>query len=246
MTRIAGMKPIQHDVPELGQRPAECMQTAATSLLRAVGLDITIDEVLTQVPVYVDEKGEKIGTSPGHLASYLALQNLSPTVYSFDTELFDRSWDSLASTQVVSSLKDRLPNIPDHSWLSKYAHILVDGWELFVNSGGKFRFVPLSNDLVMRELSKSPLYVMLNSTYLNGVSRQRYDVDKGRFVEDSSAGRSLTHSVVVSGFDGSDYIVVDPDPPAGEKVTRKVAPDHLLCSIMAAQTESDNLFISFG
>ncbi len=240
------MKRIQHDVPELGQRPAECMQTAATSLLRAVGLDITIDEVLAQVPVYIDEKGEKIGTSPGHLASFLGQQSLSPTVYSFDTELFDRSWDSFTPKQVVSSLKDRLPNIPDHSWLSKYAHILVDGWELFVSSGGKFRLVPLSNDLIMRELSNGPLYVMLNSTYLNGVSRQRFDVDEERFLDDSSAGRSLTHSIVLSGFNGSDYIVVDPDPPAGEKVTRKVSPDHLLCSIMAAQTESDNLFISVG
>ena len=218
------------------------MQTAATQLLTYFDSSVRVEEVIKNVPVYV-ENGEKIGTSPGHLAAYLASQGFKTTVYIFDVELFDPSWEGESAGRIIERLTQRQLGIPTNSWLAKYHHILVDGWKLFAESGGSFAQPPLSTELLHSLLKTHPYLLMVNSTYLNHTAKQVYNRETDKFEDDTTRGRSLTHAVTCAGYKEGSFLIVDPDPPQGETQHRWIKADHLIASIMAAQTESDNLLM---
>lgn len=219
------------------------MQTTAAQVMSFFDPSVTVEQVITEVPVYV-ENGEKIGTSPGHLAAYFASQGYRTTVYMFDIELFDRSWKDLSAREVVANLHKRQPHIPANSWLAAYHHILVDGWELFAKSGGTFEFPVLSVQLLRNLLDTAPYLVSVSSTYLNQEAKQHYNKATDKFDPDPIQGRSLTHAVTCAGYKDGQFLIVDPDPPKGVEPHRWIAQDHLIASIMAAQTESDNFVVS--
>ena len=237
------MSPIEYDIEAIKQRSSECMQTAATQMISYFDGSINVDTVVKDVPVYI-ENGEKIGTSPGHLASYFVQIGYKTTTYIFDVELFDRSWEGFSSQQIITELHKRQKSISQNAWLSKYHHVLVDGWELFMQSGGKFKLPVLSPELLYVALRSGPFLVILSSTYLNQQAKQRYDVASDSFVEDPIKGRSLTHGVTCSGYKDGKFLIIDPDPPVGVDHHRWIDQHHLVASIMVAQTESDNLIIT--
>lgn len=238
------MQPIQHDIQAIKQKTSECMQTAATQLISFYDKSITVEEVLKEVPIYIDENGDKIGTSPGHLASFFAARGYKTTTHIFDVELFDLSWSGLSNTEVINKLIKRQEYIPTNSWLAKYHHILVEGWQLYVQKGGTFGFPVLSSKLIHELLQEGPVLMMVNSTYLNRSSKQSYSTETDKFVDDDLQGRSLTHAVTAAGYKDGKFLIVDPDPPEGIEQHRWIESDHILASIMAAQTESDNFIIS--
>ncbi len=145
---------------------------------------------------------------------------------------------------MVAALRARQEHIPAHSWLSAYHHILVEGWELFAQSGGSFAFPDLTAQLLADRLADGPYLVMVNSTYLNREAKHRYDHELDKFVPDATRGRSLTHAVTCTGYRDERFLILDPDPPKGTPQRRWIGRDHLLVSIMAAQTESDNLLLT--
>jgi hypothetical protein len=236
------MQHIEHEVRAIAQKTSECMQTATTQLLSFFDPKVKVENVIKEVPVYV-ENGEKIGTSPGHLAAYLAQQGYKTTVYIFDVELFDPSWDGKPGDEIIKLLKERGDAVPTNSWLAKYKHVLIDGWKLFVKSGGTFKQPSLSIKLLHDLLVNHPFLLMVNSTYLNHTSKQKYDLATDKFIKDAIIGRSLTHAVTCAGYKDGTFLIVDPDPPKGEEQHRWIKSDHLIASVMAAQTESDNLLM---
>lgn len=219
------------------------MQTATAQMLAHFDPTITVERVINEVPVYV-ENGEKIGTSPGHLAAYLAKAGYKTTVAVFDTELFDRSWIGSDAQEVVGLLKQREQHIPNNAWLAAYHHILVDGWELFANCGGQFDFSPLNGQLLRDYLQHGPYILMVNSTYLNSLPKAKYDQELDKFKKDPIEGRSLTHATTCAGYKDGKFLLIDPDPPEGIDHERWIESDHVIASIMAAQTESDNMLIT--
>jgi hypothetical protein len=238
------MQPIEYDIKAIKQNTSECMQTAATQLISYYEPSITVQEVLTEVPIYIDENGDKIGTSPGHLASFFAARGYKTTTHIFDVELFDITWSGLLDHEIVENLTKRQEHIPANSWLAKYHHILVEGWKLYVQQGGTFSFPQLSSKLLYDLLLAGPVLMMVNSTYLNRTSKQLYSKETDKFVKDSIRGRSLTHAVTAAGYKDGKFLIIDPDPPEGIEQHRWIEGDHILASIMAAQTESDNFVIS--
>lgn len=238
------MQPLEYDIKAIKQKTSECMQTAATQLISYFDPTISVQEVLDAVPVYVDERGEKIGTSPGHLASYFATRGYKTTTHMFDVELFDISWSNLSEVEVIDKLVKRQEYIPANSWLSKYHHILIEGWKVYVQAGGKFSFPSLSSKLLHELLLQGPVLVLVNSTYLNRHSKELYSQETDTFVPDSVRGRSLTHAVTAAGYKDGKFLIIDPDPPEGSEQHRWIESDHILASIMAAQTESDNFVVS--
>lgn len=238
------MSPVKYEVKALPQNTSECMQTAAAQMLSYFDPSIQLSEVIEHVPLYIDDQKEKIGTSPGHLAAYLVQKGYHTMATIFDTELFDRSWGGLATAQVVKNLKKRQQYIPSNSWLSKYHHILVDGWELYAQNGGLFNFPDLTASLLHTLIDGGPYLLMLNSTYLNHTAKQSYHAGTDRFSDDPFRGRSLTHATTCAGYKDGMFLIVDPDPPPHIDAHRWIPQDHLIASIMAAQTESDNLLVS--
>jgi|GEM_PF-1924825 len=237
------MTSIEYDIKAIQQKTSECMQTSATQLLSFFDPTVKLEDVIKAVPLYI-ENGEKIGTSPGHLAAYFAQQGYKTTVYVFDVELFDRSWNDLSAPDVINKLKKRAEYIPTNSWLTAYKNILIDGWELFVKSGGGFIFPILSVGLLQKLLTKAPYLLMVNSTYLNHQAKSSYDKSSDKMIPDSLKGHSTTHAVICAGYRDDKFLIVDPDPPKGTNHHRWIEQDHLIASIMSAQTESDNLLIA--
>jgi hypothetical protein len=150
----------------------------------------------------------------------------------------------LSPQEVVANLHKREKYIPANSWLAAYHHILVDGWKLYAKSGGTFSFPPLSIQLLRDLLNDSPYLLMVNSTYLNQSTKYRYNKDTDKFDPDPIRGRSLTHALTCAGYKDGSFLIVDPDPPTGTNPHRWIAGDHLIASIMSAQTESDNFLIT--
>lgn len=237
------MTPIQYPLKAIKQNAAECMQTATAQMLAFFEPSITVQEVIKAVPVYV-EKGEKIGTSPGHLAAYLAQQGYKTTMHIFDVEFFDRSWKDFNPEEVLAGLHKRQKYIPNNSWLIKYHHILVDGFKLYVQSGGTFSFPPLSIKLLRELLDTGPYLLMVNSTYFNQEAKLRYNQKADTFEPNPTEGRLLTHAVTCAGYKDGQFLIVNPDPPKNIDHHRWIVQDHLVASIMAAQTESDNFLIT--
>ncbi len=237
------MQPIEYEITAIKQKTSECMQTAATQLIAYYDPSITVIEVINKVPIYV-ENGEKIGTSPGHLASFLAAKGYTTTTHIFDVELFDLSWANLSPQEIIQELDERAAHIPQNSWLSKYSHVLIDGWKQYVEKGGLFDFPVLSSALLHQKLAEGPFMIMVNSTYLNRQSKERYNKASDSFDRDAIGGRSMTHAVTAAGYKDDKFLIVDPDPPRGTDQHRWVDSDHLIASIMSAQTESDNFIIT--
>lgn len=238
------MTPIEHKIQAIRQQTAECAQTAAAQTLSFFEPSITADQIVAAVPVYINERGEKVGTSPGHLAAYIANKGYTATAYIFDTELFDRSWQGMESAQVVQSLRRRQQHIPANAWLAKYHQVLVDGWEQFQQAGGRFEFPMLSVSLLRQLLDGGPLLTNVNSTYFNGGPKRRYDIAADAFVDDVIGGVSLTHTMTCAGYKDGKFLIIDPDPPEGTAQHRWENSDHVIASIMAAQTESINLLVA--
>ncbi len=236
------MQPIEYQIKPIKQNASECMQTAATQVISHYDPSITVQRVIEEVPVYV-ENGNKIGTSQGHMAAYFARAGYKTTMYIFDVELFDRSWVDLNPHEVLAGLRERQKYIPANSWLAKYHHILVDGFELYVKEGGNFAFPQLSAKLLRDLLDSGPYLILLSSTYLNQAAKQRYNQESDTFVADPIQGRSLTHAVTCAGYKDGQFLIVDPDPPRDTSPHRWIAQEHLIASIMVAQTESDNYLI---
>ncbi len=238
------MTPVEHAVRAIKQNTSECMQTAAAQMLSFYDNAIEPWQILAEVPVHLDTSGEKVGTSPGHLAAYCAQKGYVTTAYIFDVELFDRSWQGMDSAQIVQNLRRRQTHIPTNAWLSKYHHIVVEGWESFQQAGGAFVFPQLNAHLLRHLLDDGPYILMINSTYLNNGVKGVYDQTTDRFIDDSIKGRSFTHATTCAGYKDGQFLIVDPDPPEGLDQHRWIDSDHLIASIMAAQTESINLLIS--
>lgn len=239
------MPPIEHSIAAIEQKTSECMQTAAAQMLSFFDPSISVDEVIQSVPVY-EENGVKIGTSPGHLAAYLAAKGYSTMAYVFDVELFDRSWQDFAPQKVLASLRERERYIPSSSYLAQYHKVLVDGWDQFVQAGGLFSFSALSIKLLRELLDVGPYMLLVNATYLNQEAKRLYDERTNTLKLDALRGKSVTHAVTCAGYKSGRFLLVDPDPPKGGEHHRWVAADHLIASIMAAQTESDNMLITIG
>lgn len=237
------MTPIEYPLKAIKQNTSECMQTAATQLLSFFDPSVDIKDVIKKVPIYI-ENGEKIGTPPGSLGTYFAKQGYQTTTYIFDVELFDRSWKNFTAEEVLVALRKRQEYIPKYSWLSKYHTVLVNSWEMYIKAGGKFSFQILSVKLLRDLLDTAPFILMVNSTYLNQDAKKSYHKDTDKLDPNAITGRSFTHAVTCAGYKENKFLIVDPDPPKGTEHHRWIEQDHLIASIMAAQTESDNLLMT--
>lgn len=238
------MTPIEHQIKAIKQATGECMQTATAQMLSFFDASIDVDQVLAEVPVAVNGEGEKLGTSPGHIAAYCVRMGFKTTAYIFDTELFDRTWQGLSANDVVDELQLRQKYIPSHSWLAQYHQILVDGWQQFQQAGGDIALPFLESSLLRRLLDNGPFLVMVNATYLNGGSKRIYHKATDSFSDDPLRGVSMVHAVTCAGYSDGEFLIIDPEPPEDVGHERRIGRDHLLASIMSAQTESANLLIA--
>jgi hypothetical protein len=239
------MEPIKYDITPVQQATAECLQTATYQVLSWFqDNNKTLSDLTAEVQVSVDANGNKLGTSIGHMATYVRLLGYKVTLHIFDVELFDRSWSSLSGDVLVDALKKRAEALPENHTIANVRDTVIPGYIAFLEYGGLTIFPVLSSHYLYSLLQKGPYVAIVNSTYLNGSPRKKYNPATDKYVDDAIHGQSLNHAVTIAGYQDSQFNIIDPEPPTGHEATRWIPAEHLIASIATAQTESDNMLIT--
>lgn len=241
------MNPLQYQIVPVNQATAECLQTATFQALSWFQDNTkTLQDIVSGVHVSTDSNGNKVGTSIGHMATYIKLLGYDTTLHALDVELFDRTWGALSNKVMAEALTKRSESLPPYLPIARFKDIIVPGYVAFLEYGGHIVFPTLSSKYLYELLQQGPFVAMLSSTYLNHSIRQSYNPETDKFIDDAIHGRSLTHAVTVAGFKDGSFNIIDPEPPRGYENSRWVEAEHLIASIATAQVESDNMLLSFS
>lgn len=233
---------INHKVPLIRQGLLQCVQASTAQLLQAYGIQKTIEEIREEVPVYISSLGIPLGSSLGHIASYMITQGYQVTIHTVDTEIFDKSWESLTKEEIVLRLKERRKYVRHSRYEEEALNAIFDGYIQFLKSDGKIIYPIVDERYIVELLKKGPVFCVVNYNFLNEVARGKFDRKTNAFVRDSIAGSPSTHAVVIAGYDEGVFTIVDPDSELGG--VRKFAAGHLLGAFYLAQTDFDCILIT--
>ncbi len=234
---------VLYNVPFIPQNFQECVQAAATQLLQYFGKKISIEDVRGEVPVYISKIGEPLGTSLGHIAAYFMKKGLHPTLHTADMEIFDRSWANNSSAEIVDLLSKRRPFVKHHKYNDEALDVIFDGYSLFLRTGGGITFPKITSEYLKKLLTKCPIFAVVHYNYFESAPKFILTNEKTSATADAIRGVTSSHAVVVHGYTATHFLVTDPDIEYGGK--KEVVYEHLVSSILLAETEMDSLVISF-
>lgn len=234
---------VSYDVPLIPQNFQECVQASATQLLQYFGKKISIEDVCAEVPVYISKTGEPLGTSLGHIATYLTKKGLHPTLHTADMEIFDRTWINKSSAEILDLLKKRRPFVKHHKYNDEAIDVIFDGYSLFLNAGGMITFPQMTSEYLKKLLVKGPIFAVVHYNYFHSAPKFVLTHEKTSSTADAVRGVTSSHAIVVHGYTTTHFLVTDPDVLYGGKT--EVTYEHLVSSIMLAETEMDSLVLSF-
>ncbi len=236
------MKKIQYDVPLITQVGEECVQTSTAQLLQFYSKNKSVREIKNEVPVYVGEDGHVLGTSIGHIATFLQKQGFKTTLHCVDLEIFDQSWHSLPREGLLTKLNQRLPHLVHSRYDKEACAVIVDGYRTFLHAGGTITFPVVDPKYFQDLLAKGPFLAVVSYTFLNNWERLHFSDSQKKIIKDSIKGSPTTHMVVVSGCDDTTFQIVDPDPINGG--IRTVSANKLMGSYYLAAVDMDAMLIS--
>lgn len=235
-----------HSVTWQKQGPNDCAQTSASVLLAALGQPMSVEDIKKDVPVFINAKGEEIGTSWPHLAAFLKTKGNDVTMHATDIELLDRSWATLSPDEIIERLHERKKHIRHAYHGTDVIEAYVDGYEQFLKAGGRIVFPILTEGYLHQLLLKDPFIAAVSYNYLNSGPKKVFDQKKRQWSTDDISGRTTTHAVVVAGYDSGKFLIIDADQPSVEAGTRWLDAGHLIGAICLAETEWDNILITVG
>jgi hypothetical protein len=177
-----------------------CGPTSLHAVYRYLGLDVTLDQVISEVH-HLEEGGT--------LAVFLGLDALgrgfAATLYSYNLDAFDPSWWGLDAPELVEKLERQL----EHREGSRFEGT-TRAYQRFLRAGGRICFEDLDRQLLERYFARGlPILAGLSATYLYG-SKREHAVDRNRLVFDDLKGRPTGHFVVLSGIRAGRVVVADP------------------------------------
>ncbi|MFH2137848.1 MAG: C39 family peptidase [Candidatus Omnitrophota bacterium] len=164
--------------------------------------DISLSEVISKV-ASLEEEG---GTLAVCLGSHALKRGYSATVFSYNPKVFDPTWNSFTSEEIIERLSDQLK----YKKGKKFSNA-TDEYIKFLRSGGKLAFNDLTPALLKYYFDKKiPVLAGLNATYLYQSKREHVGIN-GNVIEDDLKGTSAGHFVVLCGEkDSSQVVVADP------------------------------------
>lgn len=212
-----------------------CGPTCLHGVYRYFGDDISLQQLIRDVTTL------ELG---GTLGVYLGLDALRrgyrATLYSYNLNIFDPTWFSLDTKELMLKLKESEQVAPDR----KQANAIHAYYE-FLRLGGKVCFEDLSAKLLRRHLDKNrPILTGLSATYLYQNSRENPDT----CADNDIGGEPQGHFVVLTGYDRAQKLVdvADPYPgnPLSTSLNYQVTIDRLITAILlGVLTYDGNLLI---
>ncbi len=217
-----------------------CAQTALAILFSYYDKTLTPEDIINNIPVNKNDKGEDWGSINQNLATWCISQGFDTEMHSADFQIIDLGWRDLPKDKLLERMEATKTNrnVPGlgKQWSKTYMQSYID----FISAGGQLHIHPfMTTQLIDIELSKGPLLVAICFAVMYGNGRGK-EVGLRKMEPDDAYGKLTNHSIVVYGrdTDGS-YLVADPWQEPGQ---HHIEPERLLCSMTAAQIECDNLF----
>ena len=147
-----------------------------------------------------------------------------PIIITNNIVIFDPTWFNLDEKKLAENLKLR------RRYVSKYYKYLIDLYIKYIKSGGKIKFDTIGADLLKKYLSQNiPLIMELASTFLY---KKTKSTQPGAF-DNAFSGDIEGHGVVIAGFDGGKFKIVDPNSkqnPYNKNGVYWIESDELLAS----------------
>lgn len=230
------MKAISHKITHQYQpTPTTCSQTAFSMLLGHYNVSIAPLDIERRVPQIKDEQGNDSGTITQLLAAWATTKSFNVSLYTFDCQIIDQSWQDLKPNDVQVKLKTCLEEgwtVPalGEKWSRAYRQSYID----FINADSQLIIQPaVTSKLLYKLLEEGPLFTNICINTLYGRSKTR-----GEKLDDIH-GRTWNHSIVIYGHDDhGNFFVADPIVKPG---LHDVEPERMIAAITAAQIECDNL-----
>jgi hypothetical protein len=176
-----------------------CGPTCLHAVYRYLGDEVPLAEVIRKVPRL--KGGGTLGVMLGRAA---LKRGHKVSIYSYNLQIFDPTWESLSSDELVERLEARA-RVKRSSKL-KQACV---AYAKFIKEGGRVKFEVLSGALIRRLLNRDlPVIAGLSSTYLYGCAREYGPNDDSDDIRGNPAG----HFVVLNGYDRKEREVGIADP----------------------------------
>lgn len=216
-----------------------CSQAALAMLLSFFDKKLSPAEIMNEIPVYKDDKGNDWGSINQQLATWCISQGFTVEMYTTDFQIIDLSWSNLNKENLLKRMI-AAKNIRNISSLGKkWSEIYMQSYIDFIEAGGKLHIIPyMTTKLLDTLLSESPLFTCVNTHVLYNFGRFT-DHKLRELKSDDLHGKLANHTIVIYGKDSSgSYLVADPWKKPG---MYPIEPEHLLCAMTASQMECDNL-----
>lgn len=209
---------------EMLPQPTEstCGPTCLHAIYRHFQAEVPLDRLVAEIPEHEDG-----GTLSVNLAVHALKRGFAATTYSYNLRVFDPTWWSLGTAELIEKLERRVPYLRDEKLIQTH-HAYIE----FLKLGGRIKFNDLTPPFLHRLLmKKAPILTGLSATYLYQTVRELPDS-----TDDDVAGFPTGHFVVVNGFDPDSLEVTITDPyfdnPFNPKGTYRVDVHRFINSVM--------------
>ena len=175
-----------------------CGPTCLHAVCHHWGDDFPLETIIGSI-----EENEDGGTFSVVLANLALRRGYEATIYSYNTRVFDPTWNDLHAASLQDKLAQRLKVVS-----SRRAKTNLSAYIEFLDLGGNVRFDELSTPLLARLLAnRSPIIAGLSATHLYRSSRVRRN---GK--DDDVGGDPEGHFVVLFDYDKTrdEVLVADP------------------------------------
>ena len=176
-----------------------CGPTCLHAVYRYYGDDISLDQVIAEVPML--ESGGTLGV---WLACHALKRGYRATTFTFKLQLFDPSWFQPGAPDIVERLEAQL-EVKDDPRLHTATHAYLEYFRL----GGKLKLADLTPALIRRYLKRQrPVITGLSATFLYRSTREFGD----NCDYDDVRGEPSGHFVVLCGYDRQtrETLIADP------------------------------------
>jgi len=206
-------------------------------LLSFYGRQVTVEELLESVEQPTDENGDPRGSTTTELVTWCLENGFRSTLYSFDCEMLDLSWQKMPKTKLLAKINANKNRRNVLGLGKEYGQRYMNGYAKMIESGGVLKIQPyVTSSLIYKLLEVAPIYVNVCSDVMDNLGRTK-TIGLRQFAENDEIGSLHTHSIVVYGCEeNGDFLVADP-----WRGLRTVDVEKLLCSISMAQIECDNM-----
>lgn len=226
------------DIPKIEQKDFECGPACVAQILSYYKIPFDIDEIIDYT-----SNSYKYKDWDYLMAQYMIKKGLHPKIIAFQSLIYDPSWEKLNQKELLNKMEKELEFFYSDSPRLKHKGFLA--WhnlgpeisELeeaikFIVMGGEVILKPLtSSDICSFVKTKIPIICAYDSILLHGMKRGFMGKP------DDISGNPMGHVSVISGYNETEFQLVDPSYWYRKEEKYFVNKDRLINSIITRNSQ---------